>query len=163
MFRPLPLLVAMVLGVPATGLSQEIAASTIESTTHTRAEARSVFLLAEYWSCPEENLQALAQAADSIWGPLFDELVSEGAFLSWGPMTPIKAFDYDRQEGEITRHEIKPEWDWVGFWQAESEEAFTSAWAEFVSRLRAKFPDDPRPWRFCDDLTIVHYSMRAPG
>ncbi len=120
----------------------------------------TTFLNAEYWRCPEGNLAALEQAADSIWRPLFDELVQEGKFLDWGMLVPVRAFTFPLKEGRRSREETPLPWNWVASWRAESEQAFTAAWTEFISRLQAKFPDDPRPFRFCTDLTIVQYEVR---
>jgi ketosteroid isomerase-like protein len=124
--------------------------------------AEPQFVRGEYWSCPKDQIPALEQAVDSIWGPLFNELVAEGRFISWGAAAPVKAFKVSLQGEQLTRAETEPDWGYVFSWYAESEQAFDAAWAEFESRLRAKFPDDPRPFRFCPDLVIVHYDVRTP-
>jgi hypothetical protein len=41
------------------------------------------YINAEYWTCPTENLEALSQASDTIWGSVIDELVDEGRITSW--------------------------------------------------------------------------------
>ena len=123
-------------------------------------QAGSLFIRAEYWTCPQENLEALAHATDSIWAPILDEMVSEGVFVDWGRATPLKASPVRRgQPGE--RSEIEPEWDWVFSFTATSKVAFHSAWEDFFGRLKGKFPDEPKPWLFCDGVVLVDYE--APG
>ncbi len=105
--------------------------------------SRGVFLI-EYWRCPAEHIGGLNQYQDSIWAPIFDELVDEGNFLAWGSLAPT----------------TEEEWNWLGYWHAETEEAMDAAWTDFHARLQARFPDDPRPTRFCHDLKSVRYQVR---
>ena len=124
-------------------------------------QGATVFLRSEYWTCPAENLEGFRQATDSIWGPIFDELVAEGQLLAWSVLTPTAAFEFDTSGGQPRQQSVAPPWNWVISWQATSEAAFDSAWTLVVERLRARFPDDPRPWRFCDGLTTVNYDLRS--
>ena len=98
-------------------------------------------MLVEHWRCPVENIPLLDQHADSIWTPIFRELVSEGRFLAFGRLVPPS----------------ESEWNWMSYWMTESDEAMDAAWGEFGDRLRAKFPDDPRPTALCDTLVTVQY------
>ena len=124
-------------------------------------QAESMFIRVEYWTCPQENMEALAQTADSVFAPILDELVSEGAFVRWGRAKAIRAFPIKRgDEGEPKWGE--PKWDWVFSFTATSEEAFHSAWEELFARLGAKFPVVPDPWRFCDEVVWVDYLAPAP-
>ena len=56
------------------------------------------YINAEYWKCPTENLEALSQASDTIWGPLFDELVDEGRITSWISLAPIS---FVKEDGRV--------------------------------------------------------------
>ncbi len=38
------------------------------------------FVVHEYWQCDPENISALQEASETIWGPIFDDLVAEGKF-----------------------------------------------------------------------------------
>ena len=100
-------------------------------------------MLVEYWRCPVENIPLLDQRSDSIWAPIFRELVAEGYFLAYGKLVPPS----------------ESEWNWMGFWMTESNEAMDAAWNEFGERLRAKFPDDPRPSALCDTLVTRRYTI----
>lgn len=115
------------------------------------------FIRVEYWECPSENVDALASAVDTIWGPIFDEVTEEGLFSSWHLETPVGARDFEFVGGEETEEEIPPPWQAVGVWTAESREAMDTAWEEFFARLEAEHPDSPTPTRFCGDLMIVDY------
>lgn len=114
----------------------------------------------EYWECPAENVEAFASAVDSIWGPIFDELTEEGRFVSWHAQTPVRAVDLEFVGGEEMSEEVPPPWQVVGVWAAESREAMDAAWEEFLARLRDRYPEDPRPTRFCGDLLVVDYRER---
>lgn len=118
------------------------------------------FTRAEYWECPEENMGELAAAMDSIWGPMFDDMVEEGRFGSWHLQRPVGAVDYEFQGGEATAEEVPSPWQMVGVWTAPDREAMDDAWEEFLDRLQTRFPDDPRPDRFCTDVLIVDYVQR---
>ena len=102
------------------------------------------YMLVEHWKCPARNVAILNQRADSIWTPIFDQLVAEGAFLAFGRIQPL---DDDS------------EWNWMSYWMAESPTAMDSAWEEFGNRLRAIFPDDPRPNALCDTLMTRNYRI----
>ena len=122
----------------------------------------ATFIKAEYWVCPAENIEPLSQAADSIWGPLFDELVAEERIISWTALAPTSAVAYEKGVERTGTEEVPPPWDWIFSWSAMSEEAFDSSWEILVERLVDRFPDDPRPWLFCDSVTIVDYEIRFP-
>jgi hypothetical protein len=118
------------------------------------------FIRGEYWTCPQENIEALVQTSDSIWAPILDGMVSEGEFVRWGWATPFRAFHAPSEEAEL--QEVEPKWDLVVSFTAKSEEAFDSAWEEYFARLTAKFPGFPSPWQFCDGLVVVDYWAPAP-
>lgn len=161
MNRLVPLLVGTALGALAVAITAAVPELNARRSGQAQAPSSEAFLNAEYWTCPQDKLAAFDQATDSIWGPLFDQLVQEGKFLDWSKLVPVKAFKYPLKDGRRSRQEAAPEWSRVTSWRTRSEEAFNAAWAEFASRLRAKFPDDPRPWRFCTDLTVVQYKIAA--
>ena len=120
------------------------------------------YINAEYWTCPSENLEALAQARDTIWGPFFDELVEEGRIISWISLAPSSFVKVeDAVEGRVVT-EMPAAWEWVTSWTAPSKEAFDTAWALFEERLVEKFPADPRPFLFCESVLVVTYQVRSP-
>lgn len=125
------------------------------------AAQEATFTRVEYWECPSENVDALASAVDSIWGPIFDEVTEEGHFSSWHVHTPVGARDLEFVGAEETDEEITPPWQAVGVWTAESREAMDAAWEDFFERLEAEHPDVPTPARFCGDLLIVDYEREA--
>ena len=155
------LLLVTLLATAALAVWQSAEASHRRTHALSNQQGETVFLKSEYWTCPEENLGAFRQATDSIWGPIFDELVAEDRLLSWSVLTPTAAFESDVSRGQPREQSVPLPWNWVTSWQATSEGAFDTAWALMVERLRARFPDDPRPWRFCDGLTIVNYDIRS--
>jgi hypothetical protein len=110
----------------------------------------------EYWQCSPENISALQEASKTIWGPIFDELVAEGKFLGWGKLTPTGVAKFDSPD-DTTPKEIEPDHQWFAWFESTSPEANGAAWAEFGERLRARYPEDPRPWLYCDALTNVTY------
>lgn len=120
-------------------------------------DAKHRFVRVEYWECPKQNIGPLEAAVDSIWGPIFDEMTAEGRFLSWSSQRPIQALEFNFLGDRATQEEVAPSWQWVFVWSAPTQAAFEAEWQEFVRRLRARFPDDPRPARFCGDLTKVDY------
>lgn len=115
----------------------------------------TMFTNVEYWTCPEERLPEFEAAIDSIWGPIFDEMTREGHFLDWHSQRPAGAMRLNRTRDGLDR--TSPPWQWTLVWTTRSEKEFDDAWREMVARLVQRFPDDPRPTRFCDDLTIVRY------
>ena len=118
------------------------------------------YINAEYWTCPTENLEALSQASDTIWGPIFDELVEEGRITSWISLAPISFVKVEDAEDGRAVTEMPAAWNWATSWTAPSEEAFDSAWALFEERLVEKFPADPRPFLFCESVMVVTYWVR---
>lgn len=120
-------------------------------------DAARTFVRVEYWECPRQNVAALEAAIDSIWAPILDEMTTEGSFLGWRSQRPTRAMEFNFLGDQATQEEVAPSWQWVFVWSAPSQAAFDTAWQEFVRRLRARFPDDPRPARLCGDLTIVDY------
>jgi hypothetical protein len=116
----------------------------------------SSFVLHEYWQCSPENMSALLEASETIWRPIFDELVAEGKFLGWGKLTPADAAKFDSPD-DTTPEEIQPDHQWFAWFESTSSEANDAAWAEFDERLRARYPENPRPWLYCNALTNVTY------
>ncbi len=133
-----------------------LALSTIPAYAEDHEKDSSSFVVHEYWRCDPENIAALQEASETIWGPIFDDLVAEGKFLGWGKLTPTGAVKYD-SPGEATPEEIEPDHQWFAWFESASAEANEAAWAEFSERLSAFNPDDPRPWLYCDALTNVTY------
>ena len=116
-----------------------------------------VFVNAEYWTCPAGSEQEFAQATDSIWGPIFNEMVAEGLFQGWVSLVPLGATEVRFPASGPVAADIDSPWQWVTSWSTASAEDFESAWAIFEERLATRFPDVPMPSRFCDGLTIVRY------
>lgn len=115
----------------------------------------SSFVMHEYWQCDSDNIPALNKMSEEVWGPIFDELVAEGYFHGWGNLTPTGA----NRRG---RHDEMPEQialdhQWFGWWESASAAANDAAWAELGKRLLARYPDNPRPYLYCDTLTVVTY------
>lgn len=115
----------------------------------------SVFTNVEYWTCSEDRVDDLAAAIDTIWGPIFDEMTREGRFLDWHSQRPLRATRLNRDRDGL--EPTAPPWQWAIVWSARSEAEFNAAWREMARRLVERFPHDPRPTLFCDDVTIVRY------
>ena len=135
-----------------------LALFTIPASAADNEKDDSSFVVHEYWQCSPENISALQEASKTIWGPIFDELVAEGKFLGWGKLTPTGAVKYDSPDA-ATPEDIEPDHQWFAWFESTSAEANDAAWAELNERLRARYPEDPRPWLYCDALTIVTYEM----
>lgn len=138
--RALPAFVAIVAATASCAAAPD---AQEDSASITRTLPRPGTMLIESWQCPDDNMALLNQRADSIWTPIFDELVSEGRFLSFGRLNPPAESD----------------WNWMSYWMAESVTAMDAAWAEFDTRLRERFPDDPRPTALCDTLVSRTYGI----
>jgi uncharacterized protein (TIGR02246 family) len=121
------------------------------------AQIDPFFVNAEYWTCPVGSEQEFAQATDSIWGPIFNEMVAEGLFQGWVSLVPLGATEVTFPASGPVAADVDAPWQWVTSWSTASAEDFESAWAIFEERLATRFPDVPRPSRFCDGLTIVRY------
>jgi hypothetical protein len=133
-----------------------LALFTIPASAGDNEKDDSSFVVHEYWQCSPENISALQEASKTIWGPIFDELVAEGKFLGWGKLTPTGAAKFDSPD-DTTPKEIELDHQWFAWFESTSSEANDAAWAELDERVRARYPEDPRPWLYCDALTIVTY------
>jgi len=123
-------------------------------------EEESSFVMHEYWQCGPANIAALQQTEKKtekmVWGPIFDELVAEGAFLGWGNLVPTGAIQYDSAD-DTSPEEGAPDHQWFAWFESASAEANEVAWAEFDKRLIERHPENPRPWLYCDTLEVVTY------
>ncbi len=137
-------------------LAAALVLSVLPATAEQHEQASSSFVMHEYWQCDAENMTALRETAETVWGPIFDELVAEGAFLGHGNLEPTSATQLNGPDGAEAQ-KVAPDHQWFGWWESTSAEANDAAWAEFDRRLIARHPQNPRPFLYCDTLKIVTY------
>jgi hypothetical protein len=98
--------------------------------------------------CANSNMPALNAATDSVFGPILDELVSEGMLINWGVLT----------------HAWGDDWNWNVYYGAESHRAFLDFWSEYTSRLNERHPGWwQQVWEFCTDHKDNIYTHRRPA
>jgi hypothetical protein len=120
-----------------------------------RNPADTSFARVEYWQCPDEGQAAFEQLIDSVWAPLFDQMVKEGKFTAWSAMAPVDAREVRFANGQTTLEPSTPAWNWVVTWHAVSRAALEEAWPEYHRRLEAAHPGRPGPDTFCTRVRIV--------
>jgi hypothetical protein len=76
------------------------------------------------WICPPQNVGTMNAAADTIFGPILDELQSEGKLMGWGVLT----------------HSWGDEWNWNVYYVVESHAAFLEFWSDYISRVVERHP-----------------------
>jgi len=115
-----------------------------------------LFVSYEYWRCAPENVEALNETYRTVWQPIFAALIDEGIFIGHGQLISTSA---ERRvlAPEVTIEQVEPDHQMMAWFVSASEEASEAAWDEFDRRLLAQRPDDPRPFLYCDQLTIVNY------
>jgi hypothetical protein len=95
--------------------------------------------------CPLGNVAQIGILADSLFGPVLDELVKEGKLTGWG----------------VLEHAWGDEWNWNVWYSATTHRAFLDGWDEYIARLNRRHPG----WyqRFaplCSDHKDAMYAVR---
>lgn len=95
--------------------------------------------------CPPGVVDKVNAAADSVFGPILNELVTEGKLLGWG----------------ILEHGWGDEWNWNVWYSVANHRAFLDFWQEYVRRLNQRHPGwFARYGTLCTDHKDNIYSVR---